>query len=76
MSIELAYLGVEVGGTVATLDPDVDGHLADADGVFTGWLRSHDATGVLTRPDQYVFGSTSESRQAGSLVEQLRQALS
>ncbi len=64
-----------IGGTVATLDSDVEGHLTDADGVFTGWLQAHHATGVLTRPDQYVFGSTSESRTASGLLEQLRAAL-
>jgi 2-polyprenyl-6-methoxyphenol hydroxylase-like FAD-dependent oxidoreductase len=64
-----------IGGTIATLDPVVEGHLTDIDGTFTGWLQAHNATGLITRPDQYVFGSTSESRPAESLLGHLRTAL-
>ena len=64
-----------IGGTVATLDPAVVGHLTDTDGAFTEWLQVHNANGVITRPDQYVFGSISESRPAVALLDQLHIAL-
>jgi hypothetical protein len=64
-----------ISGTIATLDPAVDGHLTDTDGTFTRWLQANNADGVLTRPDQYVFGSTSESRGAAALLDHLRSAL-
>jgi 2-polyprenyl-6-methoxyphenol hydroxylase-like FAD-dependent oxidoreductase len=72
---ELLTWFASIGGAIATLDPAVVGHLTDTDGTFTGWLRAHNATGVITRPDQYVFGSTSESRGAAALLNQLRTAL-
>jgi hypothetical protein len=65
----------KIGGTVATLDPAIEDHLTDADGTFTGWLQAHNATGVITRPDQYVFASTSGSRSVVALLDQLRTAL-
>jgi flavoprotein hydroxylase len=64
-----------IGGTIATLDPVVEGHLTDTDRTFTGWLEAHNASGLITRPDQYVFGSTSGSRSAESLLGHLRTAL-
>lgn len=64
-----------IDGTVATLDPAVVGHLTDTDGAFTEWLQVHNANGVITRPDQYVFGSISESRPAVALLDQLHIAL-
>jgi 2-polyprenyl-6-methoxyphenol hydroxylase-like FAD-dependent oxidoreductase len=72
---ELLAWFASIGGAIATLDPAVVGHLTDTDGTFTGWLHAHNATGVITRPDQYVFGSTSESRGAAALLNQLRTAL-
>ena len=64
-----------IGGTVATLDPAIVGHLTDTDGAFTEWLQAHDANGVITRPDQYVFGSTNDARLTAELLDQLRTAL-
>ncbi len=72
---ELLAWFASIFGTVATLDPAVVGHLTDTDGTFTEWLQAHRANGVITRPDQYVFGSTNESRRSAELLDQLRTAL-
>ncbi len=64
-----------IGGTTATLDPTVDGCIRDADGRLTGWLESHDAAVVLSRPDQYVYGSSPRIEGASVLLDQLRRSL-
>jgi hypothetical protein len=64
-----------IGGHVATLDPESDGRLDDADGRLTGWLDDHGAAAVLYRPDQYVFGSVDLLTAVAALLEQLRTAL-
>ncbi len=64
-----------IGGRFATLDPESDGRLDDADGRLTGWLDDHGAAGVLYRPDQYVFGSADDRSAVAELLEQLHAAL-
>jgi 2-polyprenyl-6-methoxyphenol hydroxylase-like FAD-dependent oxidoreductase len=64
-----------IGGAMATLDPTIVGHITDADGRLTEWLETNEATGVLSRPDQYVYGSTNDTRSLGALLDELRTAL-
>jgi 3-(3-hydroxy-phenyl)propionate hydroxylase len=62
-------------GSVATLDPSVQGHVVDQTGVFTRWLESVSADAVLVRPDHYVY-DTAEGGEVNGLVRALRRALS
>ena len=61
--------------TVASLDPDAPGGIADADGRLTDWLGHHGAHAVLVRPDFYVFGSVASSDELPALVSDLRAQL-
>ncbi len=56
-----------IGGRVVGLGAGV----VDLDERLTGWLRSHGAVAVLTRPDYYVFGAVSAAADIPALVEDL-----
>jgi 2-polyprenyl-6-methoxyphenol hydroxylase-like FAD-dependent oxidoreductase len=64
-----------VGGTTATLDSAVAGHITDADGRLMAWLESSDVAVVLSRPDQYVFASSNDNGDVAALLNQLRRSL-
>jgi 2-polyprenyl-6-methoxyphenol hydroxylase-like FAD-dependent oxidoreductase len=70
----LTWFG-SVGGTIATLDPTVEGFIRDADGRLTRWMDSHGVAVVLSRPDQYVYGSSPRNEGTSALLNQLRVSL-
>ncbi|MBV9556715.1 MAG: bifunctional 3-(3-hydroxy-phenyl)propionate/3-hydroxycinnamic acid hydroxylase [Pseudolabrys sp.] len=46
--------------------------LVDADGAIAGWLRDHEATAVLLRPDFYVYGTAKDAGGVDRLLAGLR----
>jgi hypothetical protein len=64
-----------VGGTTATLDSAVAGHITDVDGRLTAWLEDSGVAAVLSRPDQYVFASSDNIGDVATILNQLRRSL-
>jgi 3-(3-hydroxy-phenyl)propionate hydroxylase len=42
--------------------------LIEADGLFTGWAKSHGCAAALVRPDRYVFGLARDAAELNRLV--------
>ncbi|MBR1161575.1 bifunctional 3-(3-hydroxy-phenyl)propionate/3-hydroxycinnamic acid hydroxylase [Bradyrhizobium elkanii] len=70
--------GERVVITASGKSSDSDGLLTviERDGLFADWMRQHDATAVVVRPDRYVFGAARNAGELNMLVEQLLQNLS
>lgn len=66
----------EIGGRVASLDPDVGLGVSDVDGALTRWLDGDGLTAILSRPDAYVFGSSTAVNGGAGLVDALLDELS
>jgi 2-polyprenyl-6-methoxyphenol hydroxylase-like FAD-dependent oxidoreductase len=66
---------VELGATVASLDPAAPHGVRDLDGRLTAWLSGHHAHAVLIRPDFYVFGAAASAHAVPELLEDLRTQL-
>jgi 2-polyprenyl-6-methoxyphenol hydroxylase-like FAD-dependent oxidoreductase len=61
--------------SVASLDPQAPGGVADLDRRLTDWLGHHGVHAVLVRPDFYVFGSAASGDDLPALVGDLRSQL-
>ncbi len=67
---EMAAWFADCGGEVVTVSRS-----EDIDGTYAEWFEGHAVVAVLQRPDFYLFGSVSETGQAGQLIRDLRAAL-
>lgn len=47
----------------------------DVDGVLVGWMRRHDCTAVIVRPDHYVYGACRNAQDAVAMIHELAAAL-
>ncbi|MGH9016257.1 MAG: bifunctional 3-(3-hydroxy-phenyl)propionate/3-hydroxycinnamic acid hydroxylase [Acidimicrobiales bacterium] len=56
-----------IGGGIVTL--------ADPDPLFSCWFAAHDTTCALVRPDFYLYGTAPGTREASSLLADLRHHL-
>ena len=48
----------------------------DVSGVLVNWLRQHDCSVVIARPDHYVYGACQKPGEASALIQELVAALS
>ncbi|MFT3864999.1 MAG: bifunctional 3-(3-hydroxy-phenyl)propionate/3-hydroxycinnamic acid hydroxylase [Solirubrobacterales bacterium] len=64
-----------IGAFVITLDPDVEGALADVDGALAEYLRAAGRVAMISRPDGYGFGSAATVEEVETLVDDLRERL-
>jgi flavoprotein hydroxylase len=64
-----------IGGHLVHLLP-ADGHGArDVDGTYLPYLAGHHATGVIRRPDHYVFAMAADADELVAQVDDLRRQL-
>jgi 2-polyprenyl-6-methoxyphenol hydroxylase-like FAD-dependent oxidoreductase len=62
----------EIGAKVVSLVSGHGGdHVVDVGGKYGDFLKRHDALGMITRPDYYVFGGIRKPRDLSGLVDQL-----
>ncbi|CAG4896880.1 hypothetical protein [Paraburkholderia gardini] len=47
----------------------------EMNGMLVEWMSNHDCAAIIVRPDHYVFGGCRKLEDAGSLVDELAQAL-
>ena len=49
--------------------------VAEADGLFTGWMRQNAVAAVIVRPDRYVYGAAANAGELNMLIGHLLQNL-
>jgi 3-(3-hydroxy-phenyl)propionate hydroxylase/flavoprotein hydroxylase len=52
------------------------GQTIDLDGKYHAFMRAHDVTSMIVRPDFYLFGAATTTRDLMALIERLAQAVS
>ncbi len=61
-----------IGAHVVSLTSGRGGdRVVDVEGKYSAFLKAHDAVGMITRPDFYIFGGVSEAHGLAGLVDEL-----
>ncbi|RBY83818.1 bifunctional 3-(3-hydroxy-phenyl)propionate/3-hydroxycinnamic acid hydroxylase [Geodermatophilus sp. TF02-6] len=77
LSAEQQALFAEIDGTSVTVGAAGSGaDVIDVEGVYTAWMRAHDVTHLLVRPDFYVAATAATGEQMRRAFDRIVESLS